>query len=120
MQHSARLADWLAYEQPTVYPTDWPEFIKPEAEWGELAPEIGLYFGADELPGLRQKLAQEPYQALADVLRQQARSYLSREPEREIRSYAACGTSPFAYSARARDRGLPLREPMELCAFLRA
>ncbi len=112
-----RLEDWLVYENPTVYPSDWPEYIKPEAAWGPLCPELGLYFDAAEVDALRSKIARPPYKALADLLRQDAHAALQRQPERWIRRYTPCGPQPYAYSARARDRGLPLWGDMELCAF---
>lgn len=115
--HSGRLRDWLAFEAPDVYPEDWPEFIKPEAQWGEWKPATGLCFGAEDLDGLRQKLACEPYRALADTFRRQAREWLNSKPEDDIRQFLRCGPPPFAYGARDRDRGEAPWRRMEQCAF---
>jgi hypothetical protein len=112
-----RLDDWLAYEHPDVYPPDWPEFIKPEQAWSELAPQFGLYFDAGDLAALRHKLSSPPYQALTEALRAQALACLTLEPEKQIRHYIPCGESPWAYSARSRDRRPALWGPLELCAF---
>ncbi len=117
VHHEQRLRDWLAYENPTVYPSDWPEFIKPEAEWGELQPELNLFFDSNELEALRAKIAQPPYRDFADALRRQTYTFLQREPEKEIRQYMLCGLQPYAYSSRARDRGYPFWRPMQQCAF---
>jgi hypothetical protein len=117
VHNQARLRDWLAYQNPQVYPTDWPEFIKPQNQWGELAPRIGLFFDASELESLRHKISQPPYRQYADLLRKQARGFLSAAPEQRIGQYMPCGQSPWGYSARARDRGVPFWTPMELCGF---
>jgi len=114
--HSGRLNDWLAYENPDVYPADWPEFIKTEQQWN-IKPQIGLYFGVEDLPALRQKLSRQPYGRFADILRRQAHEYLALEPEKQIRRYQRCGARTLSYSARSRDRGTPLWRPMEQCAF---
>lgn len=115
--HQTRLDDWLRFEQAAVYPPDWPEFIKPEAEWGELAPGFGLHFDGADLEALRAKIARAPYRELADVLRARAYATLDQTPERNIRQYLPTGVSPYAYSARDRDRGEPPGPSMELCAF---
>lgn len=116
--HDARrLADWIAYENPTVYPSEWPEFIKPESEWGAYAPEMGLSLEAAELEGLRRKIGRPPYRGLADALRAEVRASLAEKPETMIRRYVPCGPKPYAYSARERDRGIPLWSVMDQCAF---
>ena len=112
-----RLDDWLAYEHPAVYPTDWPEFIKPEQAWGALAPQFGLYFDAGDVDALRRKISSPPYQAFSEALRAQALACLTLKPEQHIRHYMPCGESPWAYSARSRDRRPALWGPLELCAF---
>jgi hypothetical protein len=112
-----RLDDWLAFENPDVYPIDWPEFIRPEPEWPLLTPQFGLYFDVQDLAPLRRKLSQPPYQEIARALRDQAHACLEWEPEKQIRQYMPCGHSPWAYSARGRDRGPALWGPLELCAF---
>ena len=115
--HDRRLQDLLDYENADVHPRDWPDFIKPETEWGELKPEIGIHFDAGELDELRRKIAAPPYKRFADLLREQTRAWLSLDPEKDIRQFLRCGDSPYGYSARARDRGLPLWGRMEQCAF---
>lgn len=115
--HAGRLQDWLAFETPGVYPEDWPEFIKPEDQWGELKPTTSLCFGAEDLDRLRRKLSREPYRDLADTFRREAREWLTLKPEDEIRQFLRCGVSPFAYGARSRDRGEPPWRRIELCAF---
>ena len=114
--HSGRLKDYLAFENPTVYPADWPEYIKPLDGW-ESGPKLGLYFGAQDLPALRRKLASPPYVAFSDMLRRQARENLSLEPEKQIRRYQRIGPMQLSYSSRGRDRGTSLWRPMEQCAF---
>ena len=114
--HSGRLKDYLAFENPTVYPADWPDYIKPQAKW-KPAPQLGLYFGAQDLASLRRKLASPPYAAFADMLRRQAREFLALEPEKLIRHYQLTGPMQLSYSSRGRDRGTPLWRPMEQCAF---
>ena len=116
VHHSGRLKDLLAFENPTVYPSDWPEYIKPQSQW-KLAPTLGMYFTADELADLRQKLTRPPYAAFADMLRRQAREYLTLEPEKMIRRYQRIGPRELSYSARGRDRGVSLWRAMEQCAF---
>ena len=116
--HNARkLQDWLAYENPTVYPAEWPEFIKPEAEWGAYSPTLELSVGSGELDGLRAKIGRAPYLSLAKALRAEAHEACSDTPERRIRRYVPCGPQPYAYSARQRDRGMPFWSAMDQCAF---
>jgi hypothetical protein len=72
--HDRKLKDWLDFENADVYPHDWPDFIKPESEWGVLKPDLGLYSATDDLPAVRAKLSTSPYKRFAELLREQARS----------------------------------------------
>lgn len=115
--NKARLNDFLAFENPEVYGPDWPEFIKPEEEWGDLKPELGLYFDADEMDGLRDKMSRDPYKTFTGILRSQTCRFMDMAPEKMIRRYQAVGETPYGYSARDRDRSYPFWRPMEQLAF---
>ncbi len=68
-----------------VYPSDWPDHMKKED--GEIAPQTGLWFGKEELPAMRRKMASPilaPYYA---KLKEEAEAHLSFEPEKAIGEY---------------------------------
>jgi hypothetical protein len=96
------------------YTPDWPGALAPQPAGA--VPEIGIFFGADELPALRQKLTAGYLAPVFEQLRQQARKDMQLNPEAEIGRYAPW---PLRIFARNRDMTKTLTAGvMERLAFV--
>lgn len=92
------------------YPDDWPGLIKPETDWKDFEPRLGLLFGAADLERLRGKTRLPGWEKLFAHLADRAEKLLSRSPEKEIGEYppwtvpfflreSQLGQQPLAYDA---------------------
>ncbi len=84
------------------FSSDWEGCF---ADTYETGPEIGIWFGKDQLPAIREKVKTPPFDRMYDNLRREAQSYLSLEPESMIEEYLI-NENPFFTRDGHKFRGL--------------
>lgn len=88
-------------------------FVEGEVD---LKPMIGTYFGAEELPALRERLNKEPFLKLTNQLREKAKACMEVEPEPYIGEYLPRHDHRWV---RDRDMNRPMfQEDMHTLAFI--
>lgn len=79
--HSGRLERMLA--KKNQYSADWPGYFVEDPP-AEPQPGIGLLFGPEDLPRLREKLRKPPFREIYQAKKQQARKAMAICPEEYI------------------------------------
>jgi hypothetical protein len=71
----------LAATLPKAAAPDWSPWILPDEHWGEVRFTRGLLFDADDLAGVRARLADPAWAAHFALLESRARGFMERDPE---------------------------------------
>ena len=110
LSHSGRLKTMLARKSP--YTPDWPGCF---AETAEFEPQLGLYFGKEDLDALRKKVDSPSMKPTMDALREQAGKDMEIVPENFVGDHV----NMVKIFVRERDQKMPsLTESMERLAFV--
>ena len=99
LAHSGRLKTMLARKTP--YTPDWPGCFEEKAVF---EPQLGLYFGKEDMAELRKKAESETMKPTMDAMRQQALKDMRLDPE----SWIADGVDMLRPFNRDRDRCRPM------------
>ena len=82
----------------------------------DLKPMIGIYFGEEDLPKLRERLNKPPFLALTNQLRERAKACMEIEPEQYITDYLPRHDHRWV---RDRDMNRPMfQKDMQTLAFI--
>ena len=110
LAHSGRLKKMLARKSPYT-----PEWTGCFAEKADMTPQLGLYFGKEDVQQLRRKAASPNFKPTMDYLREQAKESMKIDPEADIGN----GVHLLQTGIRERDKSKPrLFEHMDLLAFV--
>ncbi len=118
---STRLQTLLQREANPPYTLEWPGLLLPAGsgtvpDTAPFTPQLGLLFGADDLPAMRARAAQPGYATLMAGLREAAQGFLRGEPEKRVRQFLPTGSG--GRYARPRDRQPDMYMPAYICAFV--
>jgi hypothetical protein len=70
--------------RPNPYVDAWDDLLVPAGDAIEATPQVGLFFGHEDLNAIRNKVKSGPYKALMEKLRKVARQELTKEPWRGV------------------------------------
>lgn len=75
----------LELERPQ-YDSRWEGFLKPDSEidYEHIAPLYGVFFGKEDLEGIRKKFLMPEYAVVVQSLRSRAAEFIGTQPEKEI------------------------------------
>jgi hypothetical protein len=73
--------------RPKGFDGEWRDLLREKEDPGAFEPQIGIWFGRDELAALRVRVKSGPLAAFYGEMRRQAEKDLEREPEKDIGVY---------------------------------
>ena len=111
--HAGRRDEMLAH--PDAYSGSWDDMVLRPGEAVEPLPQLGLFFGEDDMGRLRAKAASSSYAPLMDRLRRQAAGFLDNEPWRGVGPFPNA-LKPRCYRLRGQEHISTLA--MRLGAFV--
>jgi hypothetical protein len=84
---SNRVREEAMVQRPNGFDAEWRDLLRKQEDPCAFEPQIGIWFGKDELAGLRARVKKGPLASLYGEMRRQAKKDLEREPEKDIGVY---------------------------------
>jgi hypothetical protein len=89
-------------KRPNGFDAEWRDLLREQEDPGAFEPQVGIWFGKEELSALRSRVTSGALAPLYKEMRRQAEQDLAREPEKDIGVFIP---NPDRRWVRTRDMG---------------